>query len=259
MKYSNDFSVIPQLAENRGWVFNYDDATDSALENAGVTPQDIQNAANSLGGLIGGDAGNAISMVGSDISSGNWVKAISDTVTGIVKIIKGRTYTKGKYTLGEKYMQHILNSSINSETKVPDAAVPAAIDFFTKGFGIPITTIEDLDVLDSNLHPNGDNVNLYKTTRDPLYAQIPDANVALAVRIKKFLPYNPPMNDWQPQHWDFPTAYRQAGIVVTPPNAQGQGGGLSLGSASSGHTIVWVLIALVVIAFAIFLIAKAVK
>lgn len=249
MKYSNDFSVIPQLAENRGWVFNYDDLSD--FLNSGDPTANDQALTNGIAGLIGGDAGNVISQVGNDLSTGNFVKGITDTVAGIAKIIKGRAYTIGKYKLGEKFLDYVANQPVKDWEHVPDPVVNASIDYFSKAFGIPITTIEDLDAIDPVYEP-GNNVQIYKTTRDPQYAQIPDANVQLAVDIKRQLPYSM-------SHWDFPTAYKRAGINVSSGSSSGGLGASLSGTGIKGSTLIFILIGVVVLLLMIYLVAKAAK
>lgn len=218
-------------------------------DSAGMFSNNNYDSSSGVSGLL-----PDLSKVGNDLTSGNIVGAITDTVNAITNAIKGRTYTKGKYTLGEKYMQHILNSDITSETKVPDAIVPQAIDYFSKMFGIPITTIEDLDTIDP-LYTKGDNVTLYKTKRDPMYANLPDANVALAVKIKSFLPYNPWDTDWTPQHWDFQRAYEQAGLLDANGNPVGTGAAANLPVKSSAMTLILIIggaIAAIIILVLIF-------
>lgn len=218
-KYKNSFDVIPELASNRGMVFNYVDI--GTVEN-----------------------------VGNDLLSGNVTGAINTTINAITSAIKGRAYTIGKYKLAEKYLDYVTGQSVPDWEHVPDSVVNTAIDYFTHAFGIPITTIEDLDVIDPVYTP-GNNVNLYKTTRDPLYAQIPDANVQQAVNVKRNLPYS--MN-----HWDFNSAYSRAGITV---NSAGQptGSSQSGSPASGGTSTVNILLIIGAVFFAIVVILLIIK
>lgn len=81
---------------------------------------------------------------------------LSDWLTpaGILNEIKsalfGRMYTKGQYTLGERFRYYVLGENIhtNDADVVTDAVVGTAITVLSVGFGIPITTNEDLEALD---------------------------------------------------------------------------------------------------------------
>lgn len=210
--------------------------------------------------------------IGNDLLSGNVTGAINETISAITTAIKGRAYTTGKYKLAEKYMDYVLGrTDITSQAKVPDNMINPAIDFFTRAFGIPITTIEDLDVIDPR-YTVGDNVTLYKTTRDPLYKQIPDSQVAQAVKVKSFLPYK---EQGGPPTWNFNSAYQQAGINTSGNTATNSttssGGGLismlfgnpAPGSSTTGvggaSGMLIVIIVIVVLIVIILLIVRAAK
>jgi hypothetical protein len=147
----------------------------------------------------------SIEQVGNDILSGDISGAIQDSISAALSIIKGRPGTTGKRKLGEAYLKHVMDQNITSSQNVTEQQFNQAIDYFTKAFGVPITTIEDLDNLDPNYDTSGSNVRDYKA-RDPLYANIPDSLVQRAVEIKRQLPYSM-------SHWNFNTAYNSAGLT----------------------------------------------
>lgn len=82
----------------------------------------------------------------------NWIKSIPlKLFAKIFQAIKGRIYTTGQYTLGERLVDQLdpdgSPDSIKSFHDVTDDAVVNAINLFTILFGVRITTVEDLDAL----------------------------------------------------------------------------------------------------------------
>jgi hypothetical protein len=78
------------------------------------------------------------------------------SVNGILNEVKsalfGRKYTKGQYTMGERFRYYILGENIHTSDAdvVTDEAVGTAMTTFSVGFGIPITTNEDLEALEQS-------------------------------------------------------------------------------------------------------------
>ena len=145
------------------------------------------------------DIGQTIDQV----SSGNITGAITGVVNEVIDAIKGRPYTSGQAKLVEKYYQYQLGQPIGDWRKVNQSDIQPVINFYTQKFGIPITTVEDLDNIDPN-YTIGNNIAVYKS-RDPEYAKIPDESVRKAIEIKRYLPYSAP-------NWDFNNAYQRAGV-----------------------------------------------
>lgn len=72
----------------------------------------------------------------------------------IAQLFTGRKYTSKQYTLGERYLDQLVqdNNDANfakSQTQVPDDIVPIAQQAFTMLFGVRVTTQDDLDALQS--------------------------------------------------------------------------------------------------------------
>lgn len=242
----------------------YKAPTSSVIPGAGANF--YNNEGEPLGGLVpikgyynsaDDDSGNFITDTLSSITGIDFGK-ISDQVAQVFQAVKGRTYTTGKYKAAEKYIRHVLGQNITSNTQVPDDMVDTALTFFTNAFGIPITTVEDLDNIDPNYNTSGHNVQDYKQ-RDPAYGEIPDSLVERAVKIKRQLPYSSPK-------WDFAQAYKQAGISASNVSGSVQPGNLlnsilGTGGSTSGASgnILLIIGGVVLAIIVIVLIVKLAK
>lgn len=97
-------------------------------------------------------------------------------VQNIIELIKGRTYTRGDYTLAERYNDQILCNKGIDQTQATDEMVETAHIVFNVLFGVRITTDDDLSALQ-----NG--IAAYKAR--PAAAGISDQAINRAVYLKR--------------------------------------------------------------------------
>jgi hypothetical protein len=69
----------------------------------------------------------------------------------VIQLIKGRTFTKQQYTLGERLIDQIQGGSVTNTGQVSDDVVKLAQVLFTVLFGVRITTQDDLDALQKGI------------------------------------------------------------------------------------------------------------
>lgn len=117
---------------------------------------------------LGADPVGSVQQTAADLASllpegglSNFLKSFFENPTkAIITLIKGRTYTKGGYQLGEIFMRNILGmSEIQSNWQVPDQYVPIAEQFFTLALGVEIGS--------------GDHLNELVKSADAYYAWMP--------------------------------------------------------------------------------------
>lgn len=117
---------------------------------------------------------------------GRYLSDLSKNPLGIfafAKLLKGRTFTKGDYGLGEEFARNIIGDDrFQSWKDVPDDLVPLSWGFFTAALGVMARTSD-------NLHALADSPSAY-INWGPEYNSQPVANVERASRILKKIGYN---------------------------------------------------------------------
>jgi len=123
----------------------------------------------------------------------------------IIELIRGRKYTRGDYTLGERLNDQIYCNPDVGQTQVSDQMVDLAHTIFNQLFGVRIATSEDLDALDGGW-------NVY--TQRPVSQGISDEAIDRAVWLKtNFYP----ISTYNRQCWDL-SHFEQTPLVDRIPD-----------------------------------------